>query len=180
MSDTSVSIFVKLGYWDAYRTAVVLTTRMFRVYLLLFAVGALLKASVLVIAALYPQPDKAWYESARDPTPLVWVIGLPALFVFVLPLVWARRATRDDRVKNGVRYEFSQIGIHVENSVGRADLKWAAIRRAIETRSAFLLLPTNNLAHTLPRRCFASRSDVDATRELLRANVPKARLRGKS
>jgi hypothetical protein len=153
---------------------------MFRVFLLLFAVGALLKAAIVVFAALYPQPDKAWYESAKDATPLVWVIGLPVLFVFILPLVWARRAIRDDRVKNGVQYEFSPIGIHVENSVGRADLKWAAIRRAIETRSAFLLLPTNNLAHTLPRRCFASGSDIDAMRELVRANVPNARLRGKS
>jgi len=134
---------------------------MFRVFLLLLAEGVLLKAVVVFFAALYPQLDKAWYESARDPIPLLWVIGLPVLFVFVLPLFSARRAMLDDRA-------------------GRADLKWAAIRRAIETRSAFLLLPTNNLAHTLPRRSFASRSDVDAMRHLLRANVPKARLRSKS
>jgi hypothetical protein len=92
MSDASVSIFVKLGYWDAYRTAVALTSRIFRILLLSFAVAALLKAAVVVFAALYPQLDKEWYASARDPIPLLWAIGLPVLFVFVLPLFFGENS----------------------------------------------------------------------------------------
>jgi hypothetical protein len=76
MSDTSVSIFVTLGYWDAYRATVVLTTRMFRVFLLLLAVGILFRW-------LWTRSSitKATIESGRTIFPPVREIRI--LFAFI-------------------------------------------------------------------------------------------------
>ena len=108
---------------------------------------------------------------------LFWVFGIPILVVFFSPMLSAQKALTDERLKRGIKYQFSDAGIHVESSVAKADLQWAAIRHVIETGSAFLLLPSANIAHTLPKRCFATAEDVASTRELLRTNIPKAKLR---
>jgi hypothetical protein len=99
------------------------------------------------------------------------------LFVFVLPLLSAAKVVGDERVKKGVNYTFSDNGIHIESSVATANLQWAAFRQALETRSAFLLFTGPNIAHTLPKRCYTTAAELVTMRELLRAHVPKAKLR---
>jgi hypothetical protein len=178
MADDSIALFVKLGYWDAYRAAVVLTARQLKKFLIIFNIMGVLMIALLLLAVLRPMPEKEWYQTLRNTIPLMWVFLLPILFVFVLPLFSARRVLSDERVQKGISYRFSETGIHLESSVAKADLQWAAFRHAIETRSAFLLLPTNNVAHTLPLRCFSSAADAKAMRELLRRSVPNPSLRG--
>ena len=102
---------------------------------------------------------------------------IPVLLVFVAPLLSARKALADKRLAKGIKYEFRDAGIHLESSVASADLQWGAFLNAVETRWAFLLLPTKNVAHTLPLRCFGSPAEIDAMRELLRRNLPNATLR---
>jgi hypothetical protein len=113
----------------------------------------------------------------QNASPLKWVLGLPVLFVFVLPLLSARRVLGDDRVKRGVSYQFSDAGIHVETSVSKSDLTWAAIRRVSEFRSAFLVFTNPNIASMVPKRCFESTQGVADLRELFRAHVAKTKLR---
>ena len=173
----NVTVFVKLEYTDAYWTSVLLTARLFRKLLYIFGFMGVLLVDLFVLASFRPRPEQDWYQMLENGRPLLWVFGLPILLVFVLPLLSARKAIADERLKRGIQYQFSDAGIHVESCVAKADLQWAAMRHAIETRSTFLLLPTANVAHTLPKRCFTNAEDVAATRELLRANVPKAKLR---
>jgi len=112
----------------------------------------------------------------QNASPLKWVFGLPVIFVFVLPLLSARKALSDERLKRGVSYQFSDAGFHVETSVSKTDFSWAAIRRVSEARFAFLVFTNPNIAFTLPKRCFESTQDVAALRELFRAHVPRAKL----
>ncbi len=177
MSDQPfIEVFVKLEYWDAYRASVALTARQFRVVLCIFGIMGALMLVVLAFAIFHSMPEREWYQTIRNPTPLVWVFGLPILFVLVLPLLTARKVVTDERIKRGISYQFSDAGIHIQSSVATVDLKWAAIRNVTETRTAFLLLPGPNVAHTLPMRCFANETEIAAMRELLRANVPMAKL----
>lgn len=171
-----ISVFVKLSYWESYRAAVVLTARVFRKVLYIFGFMGTLWILLLVLTLVRPSPEKEWYQTMQTSRQLSWVFGLPILFVFVLPLLSAAKVVADERVKKGINYAFSDNGIHVESSVATADLKWAAIRQALETRFAFLLFPGANLAHTLPKRCYTNAADIAAMRELLRVHVPKARL----
>ena len=88
--------------------------------------------------------------------PVEALFGLPVLSVLVLPLFSARRVLWHERVKRGVSYQFSDHGIHVETSISKSDLSWAAIRRVIESSSEFLVFTNPNVAFTLPKRCFKS------------------------
>ena len=173
----TIAVFVKLSYWESYRAAVVLTARVFRKLLYIFGFMGALWIFLLIISLVRPSPEKEWYQTIQTSRPLLWVFGLPILFIFVLPLLSAAKVVADERVKRGVNYGFSDNGIHVESSVATADLQWAAIRQALETRSAFLLFPGTNVAHTLPKRCFTDAAELAKMRELLRAHVPKAKVR---
>jgi hypothetical protein len=113
----------------------------------------------------------------RNTEPMKWALALPAVFVFVLPLLSARRLLKDERFNRGVSYQFSSAGIHVETPVSKADLTWDAVRRVSETRSAFLIFTNPNVANTVPKRCFDNVMCVTALRELFRAHVSKTRLR---
>ncbi|GAC1626569.1 MAG: hypothetical protein PVS2B2_10260 [Candidatus Acidiferrum sp.] len=174
-----IAVFVKLGYWDSYRAAVVLTARIFRKVLYIFGFMGALWLFLLVLALVHPSPEKDWYQILQTSKQLSWVFGIPLIFVFVLPLLSAGKVIADERVKKGFSYTFSEAGIHVESSVAKTDMQWAAILQTLETRSAFLLFPNANMAHTLPKRCFATAADITSMRDLLRAHVAKAKL-GKS
>lgn len=171
-----ISVFVKLGYWDLYRSNVVLTATVFRKLLYIWGFVAVLWLTLSVVLLFRPSPEQDRAVIMQNASPLKWVLGLPVLFVFVLPLLSARRLLKDERIKQGVSYQFSDAGIHVETSVSKTDLSWTAIRRVSEMRSAFLF--TNpNIANTLPKRCFDTKEGVAALRELFRAHVPKTKLR---
>jgi hypothetical protein len=172
-----ISLFVKLSYWDVYRLNVVLTATVFRKVLYIWGFVALLWLALSVLLLFRSSPKQDWVVIMQNASPLQWVLGLPVLFVFVLPLLSARRVLKDERVKRGVSYQFLDSGIHIETSVSKTDLSWAAIRRVTELRSAFLVFTNPNIASMLPKRCFESGQSVADIRELFRAQVPKIKLR---
>ncbi len=174
---TPISLFVKLGYWDVYRLNVVLTAIIFRKILYIWGVVALLWLAVYVRLLLRPSSEQDWAVMAQNTSPLKWAMALPIVFVFVLPLLSARRVMSDERVKRGVSYQFSHEGIHIETSVSKTDFSWAAFRRVIELRSGFLLFTNPNIASMVPKRCFGITQEVTDLRELFRAHVIKTKLR---
>lgn len=178
MADQSpISFFVKLGYWDIYRLNVVLTTTVFRKFLYILGFVTVVWLALSVLMLFRPSPEQDWTVIMQNGSPLQWVLGLTALIVFVIPLLTARRVLKDERVKRGVTYQFSDSGIHVETSVSKSDLSWAAIRRVSELRSAFLVFTSPNIASMLPKRCLESAQSVADLRELFRVHVSKTKLR---
>jgi hypothetical protein len=174
---TPISLFVKLEYWDVYRLNVVLTATIFRKVLYIWGVIALLWLSFSALLVIRPRPEQDWAVIMQNASPFKWVFALPVLFIFVLPLLSARRALRDERLRRGVSYQFSDHGFHVETSVSKTDFSWAAIRRVSEMRSAFSVFTNPNIAFTLPKRCFESTQCVASLREMFLARVPKTKLR---
>jgi hypothetical protein len=172
-----ISLFVKLEYWDVYRLNVFLTATIFRKVLYIWGFMALLWLALSVLLMFRPSPGHDWAVVMQNASPLRWVFGLPVLFVFVLPMLSARRVLMDERIKRGVSYQFSDAGFHLETAVSKTDFSWAAIRRVTEARSAFFVFTNPNIAFTLPMKCFESTQGVTALRELFRAHVPKAKLR---
>lgn len=174
---TPISLFVKLGYWDVYRLNVVLTATVFRKILYIWGFMALLWLALSVHLLYRTSPEPEWAATMQNAGPLNWVFGLPILFVFVLPLLSARRVSSDERLKRGVNYQFSDAGIHVETFVSKTDLSWAAIHRVGESHSAFLVFTNPNIAFMIPKRCFESTQGVADLRELFRVHAQKAKLR---
>ena len=172
-----ITVFVKLDYWDAYRSNVILTIRVFRKVLWGFGIAGICLLLAWTLAYLRPRPEADWQQIIRNSNAVLWAFAVPILFVYIVPLLSARRIVRDERVKAGVRYQLSAEGIHVETSVARSDWQWSAIRQVVETRHGFLLFTTPIIANTLPLRCFAQEADIVDARELFRANVLKTKLR---
>jgi len=173
-----ISLFVKLGYWDVYRLNVVLTAIAFRKILYVWGFVFLLWLLGLFALLLFrPSSGQDWAIMMRNTAPLKWAIGLPVIFVFVLPMLSARRVIGDERVKRGVNYQFSEAGVHAETSVSKTDLLWTAIHRVKELPSEFLVFTHPNIAFTLPKRCFESAGEVAGMRQLFSAHVQKSNLR---
>jgi len=172
-----ISLFVKLGFWDVYRLNVVLTATVLRKVLYIWGFAALLWLAFSVLLLFRPSPGQDWAVIMQNATPLKWALGLPALFVFVVPLLSARRVLANERVKQGSTFRFSNAGIYAETSVSKTELSWAAIRRVSESRSGFLVFTSPNIAFMVPKRCFESARGVADLRELFRAHVPKTKLR---
>jgi hypothetical protein len=178
MPDQSpISLFVKLAYWDVYRLNVVLMAILLRKLLYILGFVALLWLALSALLLFRPSTESDWAMIIRNGFPLKWTLVLALLFVFIVPLLAAGRVMRNERVQRGVGYQFSDTGIHLETSVSKTDLSWAAIRRVIELRSAFLVFTSPNIAFMLPRRCFDSAQAVTDLRELFRAKVAKTKLR---
>jgi YcxB-like protein len=172
-----LSLFVKLGYRDVYRLNVVLTASAFRKVLYIWGFVALLWLSLSVLLLVRPSPTQDWAVMLENARPLEWAFALPIVFVFVLPLLSARRVLKDELIKRGVNYQFSEAGVHIETSISKSDLSWAAIRRVREFRSEFLVFTSPRTAFSLPKRCFESGQGVATLRELFRTYVETSNLR---
>jgi hypothetical protein len=172
-----ISLFVKLGYWDIYRLNVVLTATAFRKILYIWGFVALLWLSVSVLLLIRPSSAHDWAVMQQNAKPLTWAFALPVIFVFVLPLLSAQRMLRDELIKRGVTYQFSEAGVHIETSISKTDLSWAAIRRVREFSSEFLVFTSPRTAFTLPKKCFESCQGVAALRELFRNYAKRSNLR---
>jgi hypothetical protein len=94
----------------------------------------------------------------------------------VASLINTRKAFRDTRAVNGVKYRISPETIRVEGSTGVSDLNWTAFLRVRETTPAFLLFATTTTFHLIPKRCFATNDDIFRFREIIRENIPNAKL----
>jgi len=172
-----ISLFVKLGYWDVYRLNVVLTATVFRKILYIWGFVALLLLSVSVLLLIRPSSARDWTVMQQNAKPLTWAFALPLVFVFVLPLLSAQRVLRDELIKRGVNYQFSEAGVHIETSISKSDLSWAAIRRVREFPSEFLVFTSPRTAFALPKKCFESSQGVATLRELFRTYAKKSNLR---
>jgi hypothetical protein len=172
-----ISLFVKLRYWDAYRLSVALTVHAFRKILYIWGFVGLLWLSVSLLLLARPSSVQDWAVVQRNGRPLIWAFALPVIVVFVLPLLSAERLLKEKLVKEGVSYQFSEHGVHIETSVSKADLSWAAIRRVREFPSEFLVFTSPRTAFALPKKCFENSQGVTTLRELFRIYVKGSNLR---
>ncbi len=177
MENSSVTVSVKLTYWEAYRLVVVLTATAFRKFLYIYGFVVLSMIAVFISLLFRPRSEEDYAAIIQNVKPLFWAVGIPLLCIFVAPLYSARKILNDKCISAGARYEFSEAGIHSETSVAKTDMLWAAIFRVKELRFAFLVFTSPKTAYALPKRCFEGSQSVTALRELFRRHVANAKLR---
>jgi hypothetical protein len=172
----AISLFVKLKYWDVYRFNIIFMAMSLRKTLYFWSFVAVLFLASALFAFFRPGNVPDWVVIMQNADPLLWVLALP-LVSFLMTLTAARRVLRQPRVKEGVRYRFSEAGVHVETSVSTADLLWSGVQRVRETRSMFMVFTGRANAFALPKWCFENAQGVSTLRELFRAQVKTTRLR---
>jgi hypothetical protein len=133
--------------------------------------------SVVIYVRLQETPDDRWAKFAEGITPWFFVL---LVFVFITPITcWltTRKVLRDPRGKNGAKLHITNDGVRIDASTGTHELNWTAFLEALEVSTAFWLLVTRTSFIMVPKRCFNSNDDLIKFREIIRANVPKAKLR---
>jgi hypothetical protein len=172
----SVEVLVKLQYWEIYRSSVFLTTRLFRKVLYVWGTIIVAGAVVFLFAGTHATSNAELANLQSNFKPLYWVLLLPVIIVFVLPLLSARKIASDQRFQQGFRYLFTHDGLCIQSTVSRSEIKWKAITSAVETRDTLYVFSSKNVAHALPKRCFENTNDLDILRELLTTNVDDTKL----
>lgn len=147
----ALSLFVKLGYWDVYRMNIALTISAFRKVLYIWGFVALLWLSLSVLLLVRPSPKQDWAVMLESARPLEWAFALPVVFVFVLPLLSAQRVLREELIKQGVNYQFSEAGVHIETSISKTDLSWGAIHGSESSLWNFWYSPVHALQSRFPK-----------------------------
>jgi hypothetical protein len=173
----TVFAFVKLKYWEVYRLNVILTLIGLRRVLYIWVIAAIVWIGLLLLLHFQPYSEKDWAVMLRNSDPLKWGFAIPILIFFLTPVLSARSVMRNEMIKQGISYRISDLGLHVETSVSKTDLQWAAIYHVRELSSEFLVFTNRRIAFTLPKRCFNSTESISQVRGLFRANVKKANLR---
>jgi YcxB-like protein len=72
---------------------------------------------------------------------------------------------------------FSANGLNVQSAVGTADLKWKIFNQVRETRRFFFLYSAPTLTNIVPKRAFATQTEIASLRSLFLTHVKKASLR---
>jgi len=107
---------------------------------------------------------------------LMITLGLPGILLLACFLT-ARTALKNNPSYRGdFQYSFSDDGVYVEGIHSKGSLSWKALHHVTETRHALLLFHDKYNAQILPKRCFASDSDLTSLRALIRAHVPNTNL----
>ena len=122
MPDEPITVFVKLDYWDIYQANVALMFRMFGISLAVLMLVLVVRVTIFVTASSLESPL----------TDVVFLLGCLLLVAFGSgPLLTARRAVDDDRVRKGIL-----IDSQVRAFISRAPLRGAIFNgRRSATRS---------------------------------------------
>ena len=102
LAESSVSIFVRVGYWEAYRLSVIVPASCLSrlLYLLGFAVLCWLVLPLLVLSRTVPENRAILMHNV---VVMGWLFGAVLVILFVFPLLSARRVVTDiKRFKGGV------------------------------------------------------------------------------
>jgi len=137
---------------------------------------------LLVFGALYFVVAQALGVGAPVQVNGVWrMLILPAIFFyfyFVAPHLTARSILKQSaNLRSAIHYTISDDGITQEAATSQSQLGWATYIKAQETKDFFLLYMRKSMAHSIPKRAFASADEISQFREMLRRHVKNVSLR---
>jgi hypothetical protein len=144
------------------------TVRACRNTILVLAVLGVFTIVMAIILGI--KEDEGWYGE-----PILLAAGVFFL-VFLWPfMAYRSRATlkRSPSLQGVVRFQFDESGYLVEAVHVRAEVKWAALVKWIESKNCFLLYQNPKIGGIVPKRFFQSAADVETVRGFLQANVAR-------
>jgi len=106
---------------------------------------------------------------------MAFTLGLPALLLLASYFTARSTLKNNPSYRGEIQYSFSDEGIYVQGIHSKGNLSWNSLHHVIETRHAFLLFHDKYNTQVLPKRCFASDSDLAALRALMQVHVPNTR-----
>jgi len=139
----------------------------------LLALTLLLVIGAVVIGEFVPILGMQWYPSRFEITACSWGPWLGSFILFVIfarrmGLWQARRAwLKHPGLARHTTFELDDWGLKMWDDVNRVERHWSTFLRARETQNLLVLVHEENRQYMIPKRAFASQSDLEAARALL-------------
>jgi hypothetical protein len=170
-----VSVTIKPTFAETYRIALNWELRAFWFVIWPAAFIAVSFMMLVALASLSPEfkLNEAWRAAGPFPA---YFLGLFA-FVFLFPILSARKARSLQSQDGGMQYTFSEECVEVVGPLGSGRLHWNAFKKVVENRWLLLLYLQTGVAYPVVKRLFSDKSDLLAVRDLLRKNIKKVKLR---
>jgi YcxB-like protein len=172
-----IDLAVQARFAELYSAFLKYSFHKLRYMLLIALLIFILTGLALIHASNLDPPDDRWTNLALNVKPLFTLSWVFFLIVPITSLINAVKTSRDPRRSSGFKYHVTDSGMHIEGSTGSSDLNWTAFLEVREVSGAFFMFVTGALFHIIPKRCFSSSEDMVRFREIIRANIPKAKLR---
>jgi hypothetical protein len=176
-NEKTIDLFVKLKFGELYLATLKFVIRKRKVVLIGAAFLAVVTGSIIIHANSPDLQDDRWIGVAQNVKPLFNIMWICMALFPVTTLISTWRILRDPRAKNGFKYRVASEGIRVEGSAGTSDYNWTAFIGAREISTAFFLFVTGATFHLIPKRSFATSDDLVQFREIIRASIPRAKLK---
>src|SRR5579885_421601 len=129
-------------------------------------------ATVMFLASIIlSNGDSSWRDEANSVGQWLYpyLEGAVPTLVVMIPVVALLRAWmifRSPSLGGPRSYTFSDSSIQVDTTITKSEVCWSFYRRAVETRSAFLLYFSGGMANVIPKRAFADAKQLDDFRSL--------------
>lgn len=104
------------------------------------------------------------------------ILGFPVLLLLACYLTAQTALRNNPSFRGDFQFSFSNGRVNIQSIHSKGDLFWSGLHHVTETRQSFLLFHDKYNAQILPKRYFASDSDVAALRALIQAHVPNTKL----
>jgi hypothetical protein len=150
----------------------------FGMSVLLLMLAALLVVMFVVTIANHETGRSFVPELKRE-----WVMLAAAAYMSFVALTAHGRALRrgwrlQPNLQLGRRVTIGDECIVVNDAQVRAEYKWSALQRYVESVNLFVLLPSEMILVMIPKRAFAGPADVDQFRALLDERVVRPAVPG--
>jgi len=173
-SDRVVRLHINLEINELFRENLAALLIRLKLPAIIYVVVLGLSVNALILLVFLPSENSR--NLIDQLLPAVGVMGAIAILVPLSLWISARKATKDARAKAGYEVTIADSGYSSVGSTGRVELAWNAFLRARETKRSFQFYVTKGAFYFAPKRCFASESDVQLAREIIRTHIEKAKL----
>ena len=95
------------------------------------------------------------------------VVCVLFLYILINGIVKIVKSARNEEKKPVFSYTFTKGGVHCESNGRSFDIPWTKIYKVSEIKQMFLVYVNGESAFIVPKRCFASDSDIDDFRNNL-------------
>jgi hypothetical protein len=136
-----------------------------RLSLVLMPLIGLLLLSRVEVSKMFENPPVA--------AVLTVLIVFPILYPLILWFQTKRGFGNLQSFQTRILYVFSADGYKVSDAKSSADIDWATILRAAESKHSFHLFFHRSLFHTIPKRCFDEPEKIAQLRSLLKQSLGK-------
>jgi len=132
---------------------------------------------ILVAVAFGPR----WFSEGMELNTIFLVSALPWLFLVFLWIIFLRwgesyLATRrtlrlDPSARGTLTRTFTPEGFRIDGTGVSVDLRWHGMHSAVETQEFLLVFHNKLCAYYVPKRLIIAPHQLDAVRDLIRANL---------